>query len=515
VVLNTVDRATAVFEAVVKQSRNSISAVLLHSRFRPGDRDVALAQALEPGFDGVVISTQVIEAGVDVSAALLVTEIAPWPALVQRAGRCNRAGEYADATVIWLDHADGTSPKPYEPEEIEHARNHVRRLESFNPAAIEGTGVSMAKPAFPHVVRRRDVIDLFDTTPDLGGVDIDVSRFIRDGDERDVQVFWRDFDAEPVATERRPVRDELCAIPFVELRAWTRQGGRAWRWDAVDGEWVIAKQESIAPGMVFMLRAVDGGYTSTGGWSPRSKQAVAVVQPAPATPEAPEEAIDADPLSMLGGWVPLTTHAIDTREAAREILDALAIPELPSDAIVRAAQAHDLGKAHPIFQDTMRQGCAGPDVDTVWAKAGNHGARHSRRGFRHELASALAWLVNGTTEDRDLVAYLLAAHHGKVRMSLRPLPTDAAPGERERLHARGVWDGDVLPQVDLGATLVFPSTSLSLTPMLMGRHRDQPSWMERALTLRDAWGPFRLAYLEALVRAADVRASLREKAGTA
>jgi hypothetical protein len=32
------------------------------------------------------------------------------------------------------------------------------------------------------------------------------------------------------------------------------------------------------------------------------------------------------------------------------------------------------------------------------------------------------------------------------------------------------------------------------------------------IALRDRYGPFRLAYLEALVRAADVRASMREKA---
>ena len=35
----------------------------------------------------------------------------------------------------------------------------------------------------------------------------------------------------------------------------------------------------------------------------------------------------------------------------------------------------------------------------------------------------------------------------------------------------------------------------------------EPSWIERVLRLRDAIGPFRLAYLEAVLRAADERAS--------
>jgi CRISPR-associated endonuclease/helicase Cas3 len=46
--------------------------------------------------------------------------------------------------------------------------------------------------------------------------------------------------------------------------------------------------------------------------------------------------------------------------------------------------------------------------------------------------------------------------------------------------------------------------------MAMGRHDGAPSWMESAIALRERLGPFRLAYLEALVRAADVRASMRE-----
>jgi CRISPR-associated endonuclease/helicase Cas3 len=34
-----------------------------------------------------------------------------------------------------------------------------------------------------NVLRRRDLLDLFDTTPDLSGYDLDVSRFIRSENE--------------------------------------------------------------------------------------------------------------------------------------------------------------------------------------------------------------------------------------------------------------------------------------------------------------------------------------------
>ena len=48
--------------------------------------------------------------GKDISAARLFTDIAPWSSLVQRFGRCNRAGEYDDdARVFWLDRKLGAS----------------------------------------------------------------------------------------------------------------------------------------------------------------------------------------------------------------------------------------------------------------------------------------------------------------------------------------------------------------------------------------------------------------------
>jgi CRISPR-associated endonuclease/helicase Cas3 len=201
---------------------------------------------------------------------------------------------------------------------------------------------------------------------------------------------------------------------------------------------------------------------------------------------------------------------VDTREAASEIVATLGLDDLPAGSLVRAAHAHDLGKAHDIFQATMRRTYPGDEGDTLWAKSGG-GGRHGRRGFRHELASALAWLARGEGDDRDLVAYLLAAHHGKVRLSVRALPTDQPAPDPGKLHARGVWDGDALPSVDLGDGLVVLPTVLSLTPMLLGRHEGQPSWVEGAIALRDRWGPFRLAFLEGIVRAADVRATLRER----
>ena len=56
----------------------------------------------------------------------------------------------------------------------------------------------------------------------------------------------------------------------------------------------------------------------------------------------------------------------------------------------------------------------------------------------------------------------------------------------------------------------LPGVTLSLACMEIGYSDNGASWAERMLTLLDTWGPFRLAFWEALVRLADWRASAED-----
>ena len=89
------------------------------------------------------------------------------------------------------------------------------------------------------------------------------------------------------------------------------------------------------------------------------------------------------------------------------------------------------------------------------------------------------------------------------------MPDERTPEEPNALFARGVWQDDVLPSVDLGDGVAPPVVRLDLSPMMLGRVNGHPSWVERMLGLRDRkeMGPLRLAYLESVLRAADIRAS--------
>jgi CRISPR-associated endonuclease/helicase Cas3 len=82
VVLNTVEHALQVADDLRKQGA-AADVQLIHSRFRPHERQRWSAflnrKACAPGTDRIVVATQVVEAGVDISARVLVTELAPWP----------------------------------------------------------------------------------------------------------------------------------------------------------------------------------------------------------------------------------------------------------------------------------------------------------------------------------------------------------------------------------------------------------------------------------------------------
>jgi CRISPR-associated endonuclease/helicase Cas3 len=514
VVVNRVARAQELF-ALLEKKKGDESRALIHSRFRPSDRGPQQAEALSKDFAGIVVATQAIEAGVDISARTLFTELAPWSSLVQRFGRLNRAGEWKndEARAFWidLDTSDEKKAKdtvrPYEVSDLEKARSRLKTLTDVGPASLAKIPRDSEQPALP-VVRRKDLLDLFDTEPDLAGHDIDVSRYVRATDERDVQVAWRALEERAPAEDAPALRaDELCRVPFFELEKLLGKDKRAWRFDSLRRSWV--EVDHLFPGLVLVVDVSVGGYSDTLGFT-KDKRDV------PTSREHagdPEQSDDDDPLALgADDYVSLTLHSQDAAQEMEALVDRLAV-EVGAVAeareLVAAARFHDLGKVHEVFQQMLTQNLHGDDPRRLggpWAKSdGKGGGRSSRKFFRHELASALAWLHEGRS---DLGAFIIAAHHGKVRLSLRARPTEKAAPEQRRF-CNGVWDGDVLPATDLGDGVKTGEQKLSLALMELGGGGEGPSWADRMLRLLDELGPFRLAWLETLVRVADWRASAR------
>lgn len=127
VFVNTVDKAMIVYKRLLQLSEESKIPVkkdeilLAHSRFTKEHRRIIenkIRQRFGKGSqtDGILVTTQVAEAGLNISAPLVITELSPMDSLVQRAGRCARfkpqIGEN-EGEVIAVKPKDENWPIPY------------------------------------------------------------------------------------------------------------------------------------------------------------------------------------------------------------------------------------------------------------------------------------------------------------------------------------------------------------------------------------------------------------------
>lgn len=600
VVVNRVQTAKDLFQSLQKQFKKSDSAPelrLVHSRFRPVERanwgtDFLSRESLGPEVNRIVVATQVVEAGVDISASCLITELAPWTSLVQRFGRAARYGGEAQIVVLDPNYTDEKKSSPYAMVELNNARKAlkeiddvaIRSLEEFEDLLQKENPERLAElyPFQPlHVLLSYEFEELFDTSTDLSGADMDVSRFIREGDDRDMHVFWRNLDDRTPSGEIQPRRDELCAVPIGEAKAWVKKlnenKGVVFQWDYLEGKWTNVRPENLRPGMTLLVLADAGGYDVevgfTGGKPGKASPNLDISSHIQVS-ETPRSSIadrtdSTESLSQVAHWKTIFTHCREAGDEANKLNTELKLDEKLGSIIGLAMRIHDWGKSHPSFAiGTYRVLPIRVDLAKAPAEAWRPVQKlyqtptHGHRcGFRHELASCLAtlellrrampdhpavatdhldWFENSTPADGDtpviknaladeiaqldqldvdLLLYLVAAHHGKVRVSMQATPKDQAFDFENATYVgkgmpvRGIREADAIPETRLpdvhGNPVIVPELELSLAPAAMGlSQRYGRSWSERILTLIDQVGPFTLGYLEAIVRAADVRASV-------
>lgn len=522
VVLNTVEAARKVHAALPD---GPAERTLLHSRFRGHERQALVRRVTGPlGVAGhIVVATQVVEAGLDLNAAVLITEAAPWPSVVQRAGRCNRTGGIDGAQLVWIRPA---AHLPYPERDIAAT---VAELEALDGTAVTGEDLLARRVLTTDppvaVLRRPDLVGLFDTAADLSGADLDIAPYVRDTDDLDVQLSWASWQAKtqdgvPPADAKAPPAQWRCRVPIGGVSALLKRDVPVWRYDQAAGRWArVTGRQRARPGEVLLVSAADGGYDPVSGFDPAARG------PVPDSPvlgspglaaemdvgTGTEEAFGADSASVARqDWMTLRQHSDETRDQAAALLAVLA-PALPDGAaptVVTAAYLHDAGKAHKIWQDALcalatPERRAEIDAGGPWAKSDSNGRLRfaGDAQFRHELASLL--LVDGPLRrlladaDENLARYLVLAHHGRLRVQVRD------PGEAEQDSMLGLEQDAIWPVPPLFGQPAAELT-VDLQQFALGGER---SWTRDALALRDRYGPFVLAYLETLVRIADWRAS--------
>lgn len=470
VVLNTVHRARELGRLLA-----ALDPLVIHSRFLGFDRE-KLQKRLYT-HKGLVIATQVVEAGVDLDADLLITELCPWSSFVQRCGRCGRTRLDNAVEVIWVNYQQDWKALPYEEQECQET---LDRLQTLRDASLHNLSQILAPnlklPSYPLV--DRDITTIFCTHYKSRDTRYTVSQYVRDPQAFTVSVVWSGE-----LPERLPHQRFVCPVPTSELNKFCAAQGiipQVWGEDAWE------EKIKVDHGDVVWLPLSAGGYSHDRGWTGDSND-----RPEPYSLKMEPQYNDPPFKHNLS----LGIHLKDTEDCLREILSGLThldLPEALVDELCRCARWHDWGKAHEVWQAFANAG------SELLAKSTHYGNPRAMNGFRHELASAIAAATQGAP---FLAQYLIAAHHGKVRESLAP-PHPNEPLNTQTL--RGVELGSALPVVEIEGIETLPTTKLTFPPGFTYQH-----WKPQVMKLlRDkAYGPFRLSYLEALIRNADVKAS--------
>ena len=499
----------------------------------------------------VLVMTSAGEVGVDLDADHAVMDLAPLDSMIQRLGRVNRAG-LGSATVTVVHTARDTGPveRPGKAAgRLCAARREtlgvLRSLADLSPGTLRGVDqATLSRCSVSRVtIPRLDaaVVEAYAlTSSDLVRPPVEV--YLRGvSEEPEVPETWlawrRDVAdlvrAGPEAAEAalsfcRPRAAELARVPVREAKkiveeAIGREEGRGLALVVVrgDGEVHTARVHAAAelPSLAYatvLLPCAAGGLTRSGLPDAAASGAVADVGdtadriryvaaapgdeagdgpelpawagaavelriPIPSDEDDGEErtwvyalrragadlATGAGEVSWLGGSTQtLKEHGRRVGEAIRRIARALGLDPTLVEALVLAGEWHDTGKSRRVWQLAAGVPADGPAL----AKSRKGRFRSGWLGrYRHEFASggAAERRLPADTPHRDLILHLIAAHHGWARPGF-PRPEQ--------------WDPEA-----------SPGANRALAERIADRYA----------RLSAAHGPWRLAWLEALLKAAD------------
>ncbi|WP_448208301.1 type I-G CRISPR-associated helicase/endonuclease Cas3g [Azospirillum sp. sgz302134] len=188
-----------------------------------------------------------------------------------------------------------------------------------------------------------------------------------------------------------------------------------------------------------------------------------------------------DSSSLATGPVHLGPHNKAVGAKARMFATRLGLPAALCEALGMAGERHDLGKARPVWQRAIGNTGFGPasPPDTALAKSGTGERAEALGGFRHELASLLDAADDPEVTshpERDLILHLIATHHGRGR------------------------PGFTFDAFDKGGDRSLSDHENALDEQELRFHR-----------LQRRFGPWGLAWLEAVLRAADWAVSRDQK----
>lgn len=360
---NTVAMAQAVYQGAVKaakpRSKWIAAPVLIHGKMRTVDRQL---DALGRGV--ITVTTQALEVGADFDGFEVITQPCDTSALIQRAGRCNRRGEMADAAVVMIvgekrskdtgeEPDNGAETKPHNGTQI-HLDNGTKTVypdphgaADVLAAAKRLGGGDAAVPFGPadlpaFVAAVREIAGCEEPQPRCARLHSQMSSYLahtdplspfpvdallRGLDERrsvEVRIAWRrDNDLELLA-DVPPMDGETLTVPISALRELLNRagGGKA--------NEVVVEDTDTGPATRAVTAASDGDTGEKKAQLTAEQLALVRVTSDQRTWVTPESIRDISPgstvvlASSLGGYGP---HGLDlaSRDSVSDIANKVAL----------------------------------------------------------------------------------------------------------------------------------------------------------------------------------------------
>ena len=520
------------------EERAALSSGAVWRRFSPGrDRTGGGLPSVH------LVMTSAGEVGVDLDADYAVMDLAPLDSMAQRLGRVNRAG-LGEATVTVVHTAGDAGARAGTPAARRAAARRgtlalLRGLPDLSPAALravdaetfaacsspaaqparldravaEAFAMSSADLPLPRVgvylkgvsptpeaprtwlAWRRDVADLVLAGPEAAGAALSffplsgaelaraptpyarrlVARSLaREG--RGLPLVALGRGGEPYAVRATRVED-LPALEYATLVLPPHAGGLSPEGlPDEDASGPVPDVGDTPDRVRYLVAEVCERGGARGGAPPAWVESGAALRvPVPGGAgrawvyalRRPGPELATSELTWLGGSTQrLDEHARRVGEAARRLGAALGLEPSLAEALGLAGEWHDAGKSRRVWQ--LAAGAPPGGAPLAKSRRGRLRAG-ALGGYRHELGS-LADAERALPEDtphRDLVLHLVAAHHGWARPGFPPA---------------GQWD---------------PEASAAESRTRAARVADRYARLSAAL------GPWRLAWLEAVLKAAD------------
>ena len=131
IILNTIKSSIFVYEFLEERMKHE-ELMYLSSNIVPLERLKRIKKIKEDPAGKVIVSTQVVEAGVDIDVDIVYRDMAPLDSIFQACGRCNRNNNKQISTVklfnLSMDNRN-LSNLIYDPVLINHTKNILRNLE--------------------------------------------------------------------------------------------------------------------------------------------------------------------------------------------------------------------------------------------------------------------------------------------------------------------------------------------------------------------------------------------------